>query len=556
MGDTDSLLSQLLALDDGQLDSLIANLPDQALPSIMDLVSVSKSEATLPVSPLAQAQEIDSGYVVRDHLTYLSQRLAAAVRDVEQGTSRFLQVSMPPRMGKSQMCSIYLPLWLLRKHPDWGLGLISHSPTLAVGWGRAVRRLIEDPTRNLGLHIAPDAGAVSDWQTTQGGGIISRSAPGQTITGEGFKVLILDDPVKDFATAHSAKARDNLWDWWRANARSRLEPPSLVLVVGTRWHEDDMIGRLLSSDHEGDPEDWEQITFPAFAEESDVLGRDTGDPLLSPIIAQETLDQATDRWEDIRRSVGSYSWSALYQQRPSPAQGAIFNVGWWRYWTRDPAKVTEDGTVVLLPEGVDRGQGKWVDSWDAAFKDTKDSDYVVGQRWCRLGANRYLMDQQRGRWSFTATLPRMRAWSREDPGNPANRFVHRHLIEDKANGPAIIASLRHEIAGIIPINPTNSKEARARAVTPEVESHNVYLPHPSEPGYEWVAQNYLPEFREFPSGAHDDQVDATTQALSDLRDPGRSRATVPRSATQARPVRSIGRQPVTRSAATERRRTG
>lgn len=470
-------------------------------------------------TPLAQAVMLDSGYLPRPHLDFLSDRLAAATADVQNGQTRFLTVSMPPRMGKSQLTSIYLPLWLLSRHPDWPLGLISHSGHLAATWGRQVRRMIEERGTDLGVQIAKDAGAVASWETTEGGKVISRSMPGQSITGEGFKALLIDDPVKDFAAAHSAVQRDAVWDWWKANAITRLNRPALVVVVGTRWHEDDMIGRLLSPEYEGNPDDWEQIVFPALAEGDDVLGRTEGGPLLSPIAPDEDDALALQRWAEIKEAVGSYTWAALYQQRPAPAEGNIFNTGWWRYWTTDPGR--ED--AVYLDPTTDLTSARWLDSWDLSFKGADSSDFVVGQRWARRGGDRFLIAQQRGRWSFTQTLTALRAWI---DGGPGARHVHERLVEDAANGPAIIDTLKAEVAGLLPVKARVGKEARARAVTPEVESGNVYLPHPGDPGNEWV-NDLLSELSNFPGDVHDDQVDALTQGLLALRDHGKGWLYVP-----------------------------
>jgi predicted phage terminase large subunit-like protein len=147
---------------------------------------------------------------------------------------------------------------------------------------------------------------------------------------------------------------------------------------------------------------------------------------------------------------------------------------------------------------------------------------VVGQRWVRSGANRYLIDQKRGRWTFTQTIEQMLEWA--DPSSFCGSLVHRRLIEDKANGTAIIDVLREKIAGLKPVNPTISKEARYRAVTPEIESGNAYLPHPSEAP--WV-NDLLSELRDAPRGSHDDQADALAQALAGLRDVGRGSVAAP-----------------------------
>lgn len=465
-------------------------------------------------SPLELAEYLDPGYVARDHLRYLSDRLTAALADVEAGKSRYMLVSMPPRLGKSMLISTFFPAWLLHRHPDWPVMLLSHSPDLAAGWGRQVRRNVEDHPE-LGVTVSHDAGAATDWETTDRGTVLSKSIR-QSITGRGARVMILDDVVKDFADAHSVNNREFVWDWWTANSRTRLHAPSLVVVVGTRWHEDDIIGRLSSDEYDGDPAQWEVISFPAIAEAAsgedgsssvDVLGRSPGEPLLSPLLPDETPEQALARWKDIKQSVGSYAWSALFQQSPSPADGAIFSNDWWQFW-RD----ADD-----LP-AFDRA----LTSWDCAFKATDTSDFVVGQLWGVAGANRYLLKQVRRRITFTETLGVMREFI-----SSATEFipegVHEHLVEDKANGTAVIDVLRSEIEGLVPVNPTESKQARARAVSPTVESGNVFLP--AKPA--WLP-DFLSEVKAFPNGAHDDQTDALSQALSRVRTGGVVTPLVPR----------------------------
>lgn len=540
-------------LDADETEYMRFMLGDATHPTAQHTVGhqAGQQAVVVPENPLLQAVELDAGYRARPHLKHLSDRLASAVRRVEEGETVFMRVSMPPRMGKSTLASTHFPTWLLRMHPDWNLGLLSHSPSLAVSWGRAVRRVIEEHTSLFQVEIAKDAGAAAEWETTAKGGVVSKSV-GQSITGLGFKVLIIDDAVKDFADAHSETKRQSLWDWYTANAYTRLEFPALVLVIGTRWHEDDIIGRLASSEFNEDLDEWEVVEFPAIAEADDVLGRKPGEPLLSPIL-DETPEEALSRWAKIKRAVGTYAWSALYQQRPSPAQGAIFNVDWWRYWTTIPALADKDddgnpdpnGRIKLVDPEKDLVGARWLDSWDMAFKKTKDSDFVVGQRWCMKGSTRYLMWQKRARMTFTETKTEMKSWCDHSGSTPYAQHVHERIIEDKANGTAIIDSLKEEIAGLIPINPTESKEARARAITPDVESGSVRLPLPAEPGNEWV-QDYVAEHRDFPNGAHDDQVDSTSQALYRMRTPQKSSLTNPNN------VRSIG----TRSIQTQSRRYG
>lgn len=218
----------------------------------------------------------------------------------------------------------------------------------------------------------------------------------------------------------------------------------------------------------------------ALAEENDPLGREPGQPLCPELFTKQAL-------ESIKTSVGSYWWASLYQQRPSPAEGGIFKRHWWQYYRQAPGKFDEI-----------------IQSWDMSFKDKATSDFVVGQVWGRSGADKYLLDQVRGRMDFTATLQAVRSLSAKWPQARAK------LVEDKANGPAVIATLKREISGLIPVEPQGSKEARAWAVQPEVEAGNVYIP---DPGIASWVHDFVEECAAFPNGAHDDQVDAMTQAL-------------------------------------------
>jgi predicted phage terminase large subunit-like protein len=496
-------------------------------------------------TPLLLAQALDSAYIARPHLEYLAERLAQAIRDVEAGQSRYISVSMPPRMGKSFLTSVFFPLWVLHKHPAWELMLLSHDPSLAAGWGRQIRRGVESHGPQLGLEISKDAGAAKEWEVRalnsedqQSNGVVLSRSIRESVTGRGAKVMILDDIVKDFADAHSKSSREFVWDWWTSNSRTRLHPPALVVAIGTRWHEDDFIGRLLSSEYDGDPDQWEVISFPALAEDPaaidprtkapygpDQLGREPGEPLLSPIVT-ETPEEALARWADIRQAVGSYAWAALFQQRPEPSEGAIFNNEWWQYW-RERAD---------LPV-FDR----FLTSWDCAFKGTDSSDYVVGQLWAAAGPDRYLLKQVRRRMTFTETLVEMRTFiATAASWTPEGEGVHEHIVEDKANGTAVIDVLRAEIPGMVPVNPTESKEARARAVSPVVESRNVHLPAV------WDGlPDFLSEHKTFPNSMHDDQVDCTTQALRRMRGTSATvahvpTATVQRGYSRAAPSSSVG----------------
>lgn len=208
-----------------------------------------------------------------------------------------------------------------------------------------------------------------------------------------------------------------------------------------------------------------------------------GELLFPQRFPREVLDAEKQR-------LGSAGYAGQHQQRPTPATGGIFQRGWWRFWRELPAEFDEV-----------------IQSWDLTFKGSDGSDYVVGQVWGRKGASKYLIDQVRARLDFPATLAAIRALSAKWPQATLK------LVEDKANGPAVLAALRAEISGLVAVEPDGGKEARAHAVAPQVEAGNVYLPDPSRGAF---VHDLLEELAAFPRGAHDDQVDTLTQALRRL----------------------------------------
>lgn len=506
-------------LTQAEIVDLVAGLPNAYVDQLANIVGAEAVGRAAPQSLIGQAQALEPAYVARDHLQLISDRVTAAVAEVEAGNNQRLIIEMPPRSGKTLLTSQVLPGWLITSRGS-KVVLASHDGGLATTWGRQIRRWVEQGKFGDHVAIARDAGAAAEWETEDHGALKAVSIR-ESLTGRGANVMIIDDPHKDFVDAHSKTMRDNVWNWWLSVAQLRLEPPYLVVVIMTRWHEDDFVGRLLSTEHEGDPAAWDVIRLPALAEPGDALGRAEGEPLLSPLIP-ETPAEAVARWEETRASVGEYVWSAMYQQRPAPAEGSVFDPADFRYWTTDPALVDGE-TTVLLTDEVASG-GTWLDSWDMAFKGTATSDYVVGQRWLRHGVHRYLVDQQRGRFTFTQSVEAMKRWG--DGKGPFGHLVHQRLVEEAANGAAILDTLRHEVSGLKPVKASVGKEARARAVTPEVEAGNVLLPHPKQPGHEWV-MDLLSEVRNFPHDVHDDQVDAFTQALLYLRDGRGGGVTVP-----------------------------
>jgi len=424
-------------------------------------------------SPAAMAATLSRGKWNRaPHIDLLSGLLG----DAAYGETPRVIVSEPPRHGKSELVSHWFPVWYLTLNPTKRVILCSYEADFAASWGRRVRNTITEHTERLGIAVAPDSAAANRWDLTAGGGMVTAGVGGP-ITGKGADLLIIDDPVKNFADAYSATIRETAWNWYRSTARTRLEPGGVIVVVMTRWHEDDLVGRLLA----GDGEPWHEVRLPAIAEGDDALGRSEGEPLWPERYDAEAL--AT-----IEKTVGSLVWAGLYQQRPAPLEGGIVKRAWLQFYDAPPKRFDE-----------------LIQSWDFPQKGNLDSDYVAGQVWGRLGADCYLLDQVRGRMDFPAMLKAFEALTLRWPQ------AHRKLVEDAAAGAPLVSTLRSKIAGIVPVTARASKEARLASVSSTFEAGNVHLPKHTA----WT-EAYIDELVTFPGAKNDDQVDATSQALARL----------------------------------------
>lgn len=426
---------------------------------------------------LGWAKFVDPEYKRPKHLRHLADRLMA----LEKYHAKRIVVQMPPRHGKTELCSTKFPAWYLGRNPDRRVILAAHTAQLANTISRRIRNeFAEHAGPVFGLKIAEDSSAADRWNIAGHKGGIIATGIGGPLTGHGADLLIIDDPVKDAEAAHSRLQRERVWEWYTHVARTRMHAKARGLIIMTRWHEDDLAGRLL-----GSFESWELLSMPAVSEgEGDPLDRPEGEPLWPAKFSNETLDQT-------KLAIGSYVWSALYQQRPAAAEGTVFKRDWFQYYAEH--QYHNGG-----------GFTDYVISWDMTFKDAAKSDFVVGQVWARFGAKKFLVDQVRGRMDFTATVRAVVDLAERYPEATI-------LIEDAANGPAVIATLRDKVPRILPVTPKGSKYARATAVAPDFEAGNVYLPSTTQ--CPWV-DDFLDELTSFPEGAHDDQVDACSQALS------------------------------------------
>lgn len=463
---------------------------------IPTLQEIRKAKAQKSLAYFIQATKPDylMGWVHREICNTLDQFL----KDVADKKSPRLIITMPPRSGKSEIVSRRFPAFAFGNYPDLQIIATSYSADLSQRFNRDVQRIMDDKAfEDVFDHnylnssrIRTTTGAyirTSDLFEIVGHSGSYRSAGvGGGITGQGADILLVDDPVKDRKEANSATIRQAIWDWYTSTAYTRLSPGGGVIVMATRWHSDDLIGRLITNMETGNGDKFTVINYPAIAEQDEPF-RKTGEALHPERYDLEQLNK-------IKKTIGSNDWNALYQQHPVPEGGAVFKREWIKYWNEKTLPVRFDTLI---------------QSWDMTFKDSVNSDFVVGQIWAKKGSELYLIDQIRGRWDFVKTKQMFLVFSEKHPK------ALKKLVEDKANGTAIINELRKTVSGIVPITPKESKVARASAISAYFEAGNVYIPENAD----WRAE-FENELVNFPSVAHDDQVDSCSQALNYLRSKG------------------------------------
>jgi predicted phage terminase large subunit-like protein len=411
---------------------------------------------------------------------------------------------------KSLLVSVFWPAWEWIRWPERRWLYSAYAASLSIRDSVKFRRLIESPWYQSRwtdrFSLTSDQNTKVRVDNSRSGYRIATSVGGSA-TGEGGDRIICDDP-HNVQEVESDSVRKGTLDWWDVVMSTRVNDPktSAMVVVMQRCHQQDLSGHLLEQGG------FEHLCLPAEYEgatRTTVIGFSDPRKEMGELLWKERY--GTQEIEDLKRRLGSYAAAGQLQQRPSPLGGGIFKRHWWRYF--QPQGANFPPVVVSLPDGTSASippitapsyVDEQIQSWDCSFKDLDTSDYVVGQAWGRSGSIYLLGHQIRARMDCPATIKAIRELSQKWPGTLAK------LIEDKANGSAVIQMLQHEIPGILPVNPEGGKVARAMAVSPLIEAGNVYLPHPLYAP--WVNE-FIEECAAFPNGANDDQVDAMTQAL-------------------------------------------
>lgn len=423
------------------------------------------------------------------HLDLLDATLTEASLHAEtngaQG-SGFVMVSMPPRSGKTLTSSRLFPAWHLGRNPDHRIILASYGATLAKRNSRAARNIVHSPAfRALfpGVTLAPDSRAAEAWNLADALGGMDAVGVGGGVTGKGGNLIIVDDPIKNRAQAESINRREAVWDWFTDDLYTRREPGAALVLVMTRWHTDDLLGRLLKRE----PAKWRVLRLPALAEPGDPLGRAEGDPLWPERFPLDAL-------RDIERTQGAYAWAGLYQQRPIPAEGGIF-------------KRADFGLLhAHAPELV-----QVVRYWDLAMSARTSADYSVG---VKLGVgvdgSLYVLHVARRQVDWGGLVGWLAEIILQDGAGVAQG------IEQKAYMSRAVADLNTDprLRGFRVLGYPVDRDKMTRAL-PFAAKCGAGVVRVLDRG--WTPA-YLEELCSFPGGAHDDQVDASSGALAMLAD--------------------------------------
>ena len=418
-------------------------------------------------------------YKIPSHINLLNDKL----QEIAFGDTKRLMVFLPPRHGKSMLVSQYFPAWYLGMFPDKRVILTAYEADFAATWGRRARDVLNEYGNSVfGIEVNNKSSAANRWDIQGNTGGMVTAGVGGPITGKGADVLIIDDPVKNAEEANSQTYRDKTWEWYQSTAYTRLEPNGSIILIMTRWHEDDLAGRILHQIEQDKGEQWEVINLPAIAEDNDILDRNIGEPLWPGRYDLNELER-------IRYTTGSYWWSALYQQRPQPPEGGLLKRFWIKYYKTYELPPLEELSVYQ--------------AWDLAISTRETADYTVCTT---IGVSKekqyYVLDWYRDRIDFPTQVRMVEKlaekWKPSQIG-----------IESNAYQQALPQQLKKtSILPIKEVKRTKDKVTRISSAFVHFENGKILLPekHPE-------LENFINEYIYFPQGKHDDMLDSVELAI-------------------------------------------
>jgi predicted phage terminase large subunit-like protein len=404
-----------------------------------------------------------------------------------------LIVSMPAQEGKSTLCARRLPEWVLDREPDAQVAIVSYQDEMAIRWGREIKwDAAVAPPDTFRVHIRRDSSAAGRWDTQEGGGVYCTGVGGP-LTGRSVgRLLVIDDPVKDRAAAESATIRQSTWDWWESVALTRFGSRTRVVLIMTRFHEDDLAGRILSRPS---PLKWRQLRIPAVAETDDEIGRAPGEELAS------VRGREPGYFLNRRATMSPYVFAGMYQQTPTAPEGNFFRRASFRYWRPMPAwndgrqRIDCEGTPVTLD-----------DCWrfatvDVAASTRTSADFTVIAVWAVTPEGfLVLLDRARARVEMHdhfALLPPLAATWRFDQAYVEKVFYSSTFVKDAQAAGYAIAEVIAD----------TDKVTRAIPAAGRIHAGRVWFPAEAP----WLDE-WCDELAIFPQGAHDDQVDTFSYA--------------------------------------------
>ncbi len=448
-------------------------------------------------SPALTANSVSAGkYSYPQHIAFLDSKLM----QVASGSISRLIVNMPPRHGKSELISKYFPFWYLGLHPDKRIILSSYEATFAQSWGRKVRNLISEfGNEYFGITLSDSSHSAGSFDIENHNGGMSCVGAGGPITGKGADLFIIDDPIKNDEEANSALQRDKLWDWFRSTAYTRLEPDGAMIIMMTRWHEDDLCGRVIdNAKNEG--EVWELVSLPSLANDGDLLGREVGEALWGNRFSREKL-------LSMKRSLGSYWFDSLYQQNPVSADGGIFKKSNFRYFYESEGNfVLQNGEHLKI---IRKDNCSVWSAVDLAISLSQNADYTCVIT-VAISNDRELLvlDVIRKRISPSEHLPLLQLIYE----NYQPRLIGIEAVQYQS---ALVSQASAVGLPVKALKPESDKLTRALPVAAMVENGKVYFNRDAL----WL-KDLESELIKFPRDKHDDQVDALSYAASFINSVG------------------------------------